>query len=244
MTCGRGSLGSGGRRFGSRNASEVWHLPMRGVPTTTHPFVPEKVHVLHVASIRRLASVGDVSFAGSQRPLLHTSCLRPTRLSIFLERNRRIVGPTSPCERDHHVGVCRATIWATEGTPSTPSHVVDHCPGSPPPSPISPGNVRAVARSTTSIVLRRTSRTRLPILSLGPTFHGTGGSTTCAGGGRKTSHHVPDLDILQSHAQCCPETAFQEEWNVFITCAQHSNKGTTRMRQVPSTQHSSRVDAE
>ena len=31
------------------------HLPMLGVPTTTHPFVPEQVHVLHVASIRRLA---------------------------------------------------------------------------------------------------------------------------------------------------------------------------------------------
>ena len=42
--------------------------------------------------------------------------LATTKLSIFLERNRRIVGPTSP---------------------STPSHVVDYCPGSPPPSPIS-----------------------------------------------------------------------------------------------------------
>ena len=61
------------------------HLPMRGVPTTTHPFAPERMHVLHVAAIRRVASVGDVSFAGPQTPLLHTACLRPTNLSTSLK---------------------------------------------------------------------------------------------------------------------------------------------------------------
>ena len=93
MTCGRGSLGRFGElpKFGVSLVPNS-HLPMRGVPTITHPFAPERVHVLHFAATHRLASVGGVSFAGPQTLLLHTACLRPTNLSIFLERNRRIVG--------------------------------------------------------------------------------------------------------------------------------------------------------
>ena len=46
------------------------HLPMRGVPMTlTHLYQRD------VTAIHHLASVGDVSSAGSQRPLRHTACL-------------------------------------------------------------------------------------------------------------------------------------------------------------------------
>ena len=88
-------------------------------------------------------------------------------------------------------------------------------------------------RSKTSTVLRRTSRTGLPTFSLGPTLHGTGGSATCAGGGRRASILAPASAgtfmtcgyVLQSHAQCCPEPPLKKNGTVFIACARHSNNG-------------------
>ena len=86
-------------------------------------------------------------------------------------------------------------------------------------------------RSMTSIVLRRTSRTGLPTFSVGPTLH-TGRFNNMRGR-RKKSFHLRSclcssprswpVDVSsRSHAQCCPVTAFQEEWNGLgtqVSCA-------------------------
>ena len=85
-------------------------------------------------------------------------------------------------------------------------------------------------RSMTSIVLRRTSRTGLPTLSVGPTLHGAGGSTTCAGGGRRASilapasahRHVLGLWIspLKPRAMPCHRLSRRIErfWDTGLLC--------------------------